>query len=157
MQKSILKILFVSALIIFISCNKADPVCPDSDKRTYDFKLAFSRIKDSTTTQLKIYHPDLDTINTENKFPELLSIPVDMNSNVTEFYIDFINDSTKTTTTDTITFTYEKNIYLNYRECGFIMDFIIDSIYGTSNNLDSAKIVNKYINEENELNLEIFY
>ncbi len=156
MLKTISTYLLVTILIFWItSCNQADPICPDT--QSYDFKLALSKVGDTTSTRIKIYHPDIDSLNADNNFPVLINIPVNVNSDSTIFFIDFINDTTKTRETDTIAFTYTKNTYLKHSECGFIMDFAIDSIYMTFNHIDSAFWINSFINEDNERNLEIYY
>ncbi len=156
MDRTIIPYLIVLIIIMWAtSCNQADPVCPDT--QAFDFKLTISKITDSTSTSIKIYHPDLDTLNNDNDFPVLISVPVDVNADSTTFFIDFINDTTKTRETDTIAFTYTKKTYLKHQECGFIMEFAIDSVYMTFNHIDSAFWVNSLINKDNERNLEIYY
>lgn len=105
--------------------------------------------------RLKFYNSS-DSITSEGNFPEKVDIPVDFNADSTIFFIDFIND-TLPTITETIKFNYNRNLILHDQECGFIMEFEIDSIKSTHNKMDTAFIINKQINIDNEGNMEIYY
>lgn len=150
---------FVVILLIstIISCNEAEVVCPDT--QAYDFKLAVINNSDDTATSVDIYHPDVGKLNASEELSFLVSIPVNLTSDSTSFFIDFIYQQVTLTTiiTDTIMFKYLSNSSMNYQECGFILDFeLTDSLY-TQNKIDTAFWVNNLINDENELNLEIYY
>jgi len=152
--KTILLYFIITVGLLWLgACNKSEPVCPDT--QTFDFKLSLFREIDVTTTRLKFYNAN-DSIVSEDNFPTLLSVPVDLNADSTTFYIDFIND-TLPTVTDKITFTHSGNIYLHDQVCGFIMEFKINSISTSKNKIDSAAWKNDQINAENESNLEIYY
>jgi hypothetical protein len=135
-----------------ISCNEADPVCPPN--QTFDFKLILHK-NDTTVMRLKFYNSH-DSIDSIGNLPEKVDIPVDLNADSTIFFIDYIND-TLPTVTETIQFNYKRNLILHDQECGFIMEFTIDSISATKNKRDSAFIINKLINIDNEGNMEIYY
>lgn len=131
--------------------------CPDT--QAFDFKISFLKQIDVESTSLKIYHPKVGTFTTDEELPFLVSIPVDVTSDSTSFFIDFIYDDgiTQVIKTDTITFSYLSNIYLHHQECSFVMNFTITDSLATKNHIDSVSWINKYINEENELNMEIYY
>jgi len=139
-----------------VSCTQEDVVCPDT--QLYDFKLILENKFDTSINRIKLYHPDLeDSIATEAKLPTLVNIPVNLNSDSTAFYIDFIDDSTGTRITDLIAFTYTNNSHLNNQECGFVMEFEIIKGYTSDNKIDSIVWINNKIDEDNEGNLEIYY
>lgn len=151
-------ILLAFALLALGSCNKVDPVCPDS--QSYDFKLLLKKSNDTTSTRILIYNPDADTLNVEEKFPELVSIPLDLNANITTVYIDFINDTVPDLkVTDTINIAYTDSLYLNSQECGFIVAFKFDTTFSSisRHNIDTVFFINDMINEDNEGNIKIHY
>ena len=156
------KLTVFSFIVVFfvvsaISCNKPDVVCPDT--QVFDFKVSFLKEIDTTSTRLEIYHPDVGSFSTNQALPFLVSIPVNVTSDNTSFYIDFIYEGENDTIikTDIISFTYITNNYIGHYECGFVMKFeLTDSSY-TTNHIDSVSWVNNLINEENDLNLEIYY
>ncbi|MDA3890268.1 MAG: DUF6452 family protein [Salinivirgaceae bacterium] len=159
MNKILIQVL--SSLVITLglfSCNQADTVCPDT--QVYDFKLILERVNDSTSTRLKIYYTATDSIITESNFPELVNIPVDLNSDSMSFYIDFINDTApELNKTDTFSLAYKTTTYMTDQECGFIMKFEIDTTtwHYTTHQIDTTLTINHLINADNEGNLAIFY
>lgn len=156
------KILFAIIALSFAfwyGCNQADPICPDT--QSFDFKLILHKVSDSTSTRVLIYHPAMDTLNPDDKFPELISIPVNITLDSTVFYIDFINDTApEFNATDSIWFYQVDSLYLNDQECGFITEFKIniDPTMGSYfSRIDSAYFTNSYLNADNNGNFEIFY
>lgn len=159
MIKSYIYIIVCVLITAFVaSCNQADPVCPDT--QAYNLKVAFYKSTDSTTNRLKFYHPNLpDSLETDNSLSPLVNVPVDPSSDSTAFYIDFIieNDSVNSRETDMISIIYTSNLFLDNQECGFIMDFEITDGYYSQNAIDSVSWVYNLINEDNEINLEVYY
>lgn len=151
--------IFTIATLILVSlwaCNQADPVCPDT--QAYDFKLLLKKVADSTSTRIMIYNPDADTIDTEKNFPELVSIPVNINEDSTIFYIDFINDTApEFNVTDIISFSHTDSLYVNSQECGYIMEFTITNVLCGYTHIDSVYPINIKINEDNVGNIKIYY
>jgi hypothetical protein len=66
-------------------------------------------------------------------------------------------DSNYFVVTDTITYTYTKVPILTDLECGFTMEFLIDTFYYTTNHIDSALLISKQINTEKINHVEILY
>lgn len=157
MFRLVSSLIVVLIIISTIGCNKADVVCPDT--QAFDFKISFTKEIDTSSTRLEIYHHDVGSFTTDQDLPFLVSIPVDVTSDSTSFYIDFIyeNDSVLIVKTDTIMFTYLKSNLIKEYECGFVMEFELTDSLNTYNHIDSVSWVNNLINEENELNLEIYY
>ncbi len=147
----------ISALLI-IGCNSEEPVCPDT--QSYDFKLGLTKVSDTVSNELKIYNPEVGSFSTNEPLPFYVSIPVNITSDSTVFYIDFMyvrNDTVFIKKTDTIAFTYVSDVYLNNQECGFVMTFDIKNIYVSKHHIDSVTWLNNKIDEDNERNLEIYY
>jgi hypothetical protein len=133
-------------------------VCPDS--QSYDFKLGLTNKTDTVTNEIKIYNPKVGSFSTNEAMPFFVSIPVNIASDSTVFYIDFMhvrNDTIFKKETDTIAFTYTSSVYQEYQECGFIMNFNIKNIYVSKHHIDSVAWLNNKIDKDNERNLEIYY
>lgn len=60
-------------------------------------------------------------------------------------------------TDDTILFSYKSYTRLLSKECGFTYFFTTDTIYYTTNNIDSIAFLKNTVTTENEENLRIFY
>ena len=117
---------YIITILLLLSCNKETPVCPDS--QSYDFKLGLTNKTDTVTNEIKIYNPKVGSFSTNEAMPFFVSIPVNIASDSTVFYIDFMhvrNDTIFKKETDTIAFTYTSSVYQEYQECGFIMNFNI--------------------------------
>lgn len=158
MKNSLLTIITLT-LISFWACNQAEPVCPDT--QTFDFKLLLNKKGDSTSTRIKVYINNTDSLSTGAKFPELVNIPVNLNNDSTVFYIDFINDTApEFNKTDSMWFHHTDSLYLNNQECGFITEFYVDTTAGygwTINEIDSVYYINKRIDADNNGNFKIYY
>lgn len=152
-----LKIDSLLVLIFFLllnSCNKADIVCPDT--QSYDLKLSLIQKREQSVINIKIYNPDLGSFTTDKDLPFLVSIPVNVTTDSTVFFLDFtLKDST--IKTDKIMFNYKKITCMKYPKCGFVMKYEITDSLSTKNYIDSVSWVNNLINIDNELNLEIYY
>ncbi len=59
--------------------------------------------------------------------------------------------------TDTIAFFHKSNLRLNDLECGFIVDFNIDSILFTTHYIDSILINTNVVNQEYVEHVKIYY
>ncbi len=155
------KALFIFSGLFLIGwmsgCEKAKPVCPDSP--AYNFIVSFYHVYDSTVTRLKVYNPDMDvdSLTFKEGLSPTVEVPVNITTDSTVFFIDFIDDTLNTVTTESLAFTYDKNIYLNEQQCGVLIDFELKNIYASHSIIDSIAWINKYINKDNEGNLEIYY
>ena len=81
------------------------------------------------------------------------SITLSPNSNITTLILTSLHEPLK----DTIIVYHKSEMRLLSMECGFVLDFEIDSINNSWNLIDSISLVNdKITNEENGL-IEIYY
>jgi hypothetical protein len=129
-------------------------VCPDT--QSYDFKLSLIQQGDLQVDNIKIYNPKLGSFVTDKELPFLVSIPVDVTSDNTSVLFDFtLKDSS--VVTDTIIFKYNKTTCMEHPQCGFVMKFEITDSLATHNHIDSVSWKNNLLDEDNELNLEIYY
>lgn len=165
MKKAIQIIIFAIVFsLTFISCNNVETTCPD--EQISQFRLGFNKDinddinyytlyltipTDSGTINDTIYKSDID--------PGYIYIPVDITSDSSSFFIDFsiVTDTSTTTYTDIIAYTYSRTPILDNLECGFTMEFQIDKVYYTTNLIDSAYITSKAINTEKVNHVEIIY
>jgi hypothetical protein len=157
-------LLFIGIGLYFFSCNTEDTICPE--EQISQFRIAFNNTIDSTTNLYTLYitlPTDSgwvnDTIYNSSTTPGYIYLPVDITADSTWFFIDFstITDSSSITVTDTISYTYTRIPILDNLECGFTMEFPIDTFYYTKHNLDTAILSNKQINSDNVNHVEIYY
>ena len=59
--------------------------------------------------------------------------------------------------TDTVQLFYQRQLYFVSEECGFSMNFIIDSIYSTYHKIDSISIIQPSVQAINEEHIRIFF
>jgi hypothetical protein len=59
--------------------------------------------------------------------------------------------------TDTVQLFYQRQLYFVSEECGFSMNFKIDSIFSTYNKIDSVSIIQPSVQVINEEHLRIFF
>jgi len=89
-----------------------------------------------------------------------VEIPVNITSDSTLIYIDFIY-STDTTpeikVTDYIAFTTTNHTYMDELECGIVTEFKIKRKYYSENHIDTAILNYDLINSENVNHVEIYY
>ncbi len=58
---------------------------------------------------------------------------------------------------DTLTFYYNRELFLISPECGFITNYNIDSINFTKNQIDSIKIIQTSVSNIDEEHIQIYY
>ena len=148
-----LALLFTAGLIFWLtSC--LDTECIDETRAYvkvsfYDYDTIRVASPDSITlfgvgNDVKIY----DNIK-KIALPALM--PLKDSDNETEFIIE-ING-----TADTIRFIHSNYLHLISKECGYSMYHSLDTVYFTSNKIDSISFTNKDITLKNIENVAIFY
>lgn len=164
LKKYIILVLLSGVIAWLSSCTSEDAICPG--ERVSQFRIGFTKTIDSTTIHYLIYQTlpvdsarVNDTIYNHSIKPGYVYIPVDITTDSTWFMIGFVSevDSNYFIVTDTITYTYTKEPILTDLECGFTMEFLIDTFYYTTNHIDSALLISKQINTENTNHVEILY
>ena len=149
----ILALLFTTGLIFWLtSC--LDTECIEDTRAYvkvsfYDYDTIRVASPDSITlfgvgNDVKIY----DNIK-KIALPALM--PLKDSDNETEFIIE-ING-----TADTIRFTHSNYLHLISKECGYSMYHTLDTVYFTTNEIDSISLTNKDITLINIENVAIFY
>ena len=116
----------------------------------YDYEKETKVLPESVT----LYGADNDVAiygdkNKEISLPALF--PLKNSDNETEFIIT-ING-----TTDTIRFVHSNSLHLISKECGYTMFHTIDTVYFTTNEIDSISLINKDITLRKTENVAIFY
>lgn len=66
-------------------------------------------------------------------------------------------DSNIVKLTDIVNIYYKQQVKLNDIECGFVVDFSIDSILSTKNDIKKIEILNSVINQESIEHVKIYY
>ena len=166
MKKTIQIIIVLVSSFLLSSCNTKDTICPE--EQISPFRIGFKRTIDSTTNNYVVYltlpsesGSINDTIYHSATAPGYVYLPVDITSDSTWFYIDFIYynkaDSSTLIKTDTISYTYTSEPILNNLDCGFSMEFKLDTFYYTNNHIDTAFLKNKLINSDKLNHVEIYY
>jgi len=144
--------LFVSGfLILLTSCLDVECV---QETRAY-MKVSFYNYETKTVASpdnLSLYGAN-NTIkiydNQKITLPAL--IPLKDSDNESEFIIE-ING-----TEDTIRFVHSSFLNFISKECGYSMWHTIDTVYFTTNEIDSISLINKEITLKNANNVAIFY
>ncbi|MGD9994772.1 MAG: DUF6452 family protein [Salinivirgaceae bacterium] len=164
-MKKFLILVILSGVIGWLSsCTSEDAICPG--EKTSQFRIGFTQTIDTTTIHYLVYQtlPSdsglvNDTIYSRSIKPGYVYLPVDITADSTWFMIGFVSevDSNYYIVTDTITYTYTKEPILTDLECGFTMEFLIDTFYYTTNHIDSALLISKQINNEKINHVEILY
>jgi|GEM_PF-3683760 hypothetical protein len=158
--KEYLVILFlITSTIIFQGCNNSGVKCPGNS--ISPFRLGFNRTKDSISNHFNVYSPLLtDSIYNSNTEPSSLEFPVNITSDSTLIYIDFIysTDSTpEVKVTDIIAFSSTSHSYMEELECGIVTEFRIKRVYYSDNHIDTVIFTYNQINSENVNHVEIYY
>ena len=145
--------LFIAGFILSLTAC-LDTECIEKTE-TY-VKVSFCSYDDKKTAlpdSLTLYGigSDVKIYDNQKKITLPALIPLKYSDNETEFIIE-ING-----TTDTIQFLHSNFLYLISKECGYSMYHKIDTIYFTTNAIDSIAIINKDITLKNTDNVAIFY
>ena len=148
-----LALLFTAGLLFWLtSC--LDTECIDETRAYvkvsfYDYDTIKVASPDSLTlfgvgNSVKIY-------DNRKKIALPALMPLKDSDNETEFIIE-ING-----TTDTIRFAHSNYLHLISKECGYSMYHTLDTVYFTTNGIDSISLTNKDITLKNIENVAIFY
>lgn len=164
MKKLFLLLMLSGAIGWLGSCASEETICPG--EKTSQFRIGFTQTIDSTTIHYLVYQTlptdsgmRNDTLYNLSIKPGYVYLPVDITSDSSWFMIGFVSevDSNYYIVTDTITYTYTKEPLLTDLECGFTMEFVIDTFYYTTNHIDTALLISKKINTEKLNHVEILY
>jgi hypothetical protein len=87
----------------------------------------------------------------DNKKTSFALLPLKVSDNETKFVIE-ING-----TADTIHFIHSNFLQLVSKECGYLIYHHVDTLYFTTNAIDSISLINREITPKNIDNVAIFY
>ena len=146
-----LALLFLGGLLLLTSCFDIECVNrPEVQVKAvfYDYDTKKTVSPDSVTlhgidNSVKIYDSQK---NLSSAF-----LPLKTSDNETEFVIR-ING-----TADTIRFIHSNFLQLISKECGYLIYHNVDTLYFTTNEIDSISLINREITPQNVDNVAIFY
>ena len=142
--------LFLAGFILLTSCFEVECVNrPQIQVNTvfYDYETK----KPATPENVTLYGMDNPVKLYDNQRTQSALLPLKVSDNETIFIIE-IND-----TADTIQFVHSNYLQLISKECGYLMFHKIDTLYFTTNEIDSISLINREITPQKIDNVAIFY
>lgn len=149
-------ILIFIFLTLFISCGD------DSCNQETDSLLSCTFSIEDATLKANSFEDSISIfstawIDTLNKWElaedELFKFTLSPNDTITKVIIT----SKVTTETDTITFEHQNEIVFLSTECGFVINFNVDTVFSTNNLIDSISLIDTKITREGNGLIEIYY
>jgi len=155
-MKNIIYIFVLLISVITISCGDGECNLNTDSLLTGTFSVEDSTLKaDLFLDSLSVYSTEwLDTINKWN-LEENASFEFSLSPNDT--ITEVIVASKATTELDTLTFRYQNEVVFLSTECGFVVNFKIDTLISTYHLIDSISLVNDEITSEENGLIKIFY
>ena len=156
MKKSIF-ILSIALMALLAACG-GEPECPLNSVSMARFDFRDSRTQASvkfttgaTVTGLATIDGALETDTVFNKAESYMSVPLSYTSQTT--YVIHYTETMR----DTIELKHKNLPFVSDIECPAIMFFEVKDIRYTTNALDSVKLVNPEITNEEKVNFYIYY
>ncbi|NDP20756.1 MAG: hypothetical protein GZ091_06720 [Paludibacter sp.] len=168
-MKQFIYILFISILLFGVSCTK-DEECRKN--RYVNMGVGLYHVSYNATTDtyskstlsidsLTLRGINVDTLSgnetlvdsilyNNKKSISKLVLPLNKLKNQSKYLVQFNQ------VIDTITILYRKFDYYLSLECGCIKTFSIDTVLTTNNYIDSVRIINHDVNNNNEEHLQIY-
>ncbi|MCG8412392.1 MAG: DUF6452 family protein [Bacteroidales bacterium] len=155
-MRDLFYILIASISIIAISCSDDSCNRDVESLLQIDFHVTNDTLKkDKFLDSLSIYFPSWsDSIHIANSSSDS-SLFATFSPNMKS--VQMIFTSPTDTLIDTVTFYYQNEVIFLSPECGFVVDYQIDSLSNTNNIIDSISISNNKITTENDGLVEVFY
>ena len=138
-------------LVIPWGCS-ADDICLSNQHAVQVGFYSYHTLRDSTLQGTTIYGAEKSNDSIYRNEPaRKLFLPLSFNHDTTVFVI-FSN-----TLSDTIKFVHTQELAFVSRKCGFILNYVIDTVIHTETFIDSVSVVNPGVRyNENIENIEIF-
>jgi hypothetical protein len=155
-MKNIIYILVLLISIGSISCGDGECNVETDSLITCTFLVEDATLKaDLFLDSLSVYSTEwLDTINKWDLEDDAsFEFSLSPNDTITKVIIA----SKATTELDTITFQHQNKVVLLSTECGFVVNFEIDTVISTYHLIDSISLVNDEITSEENGLIEIYY
>jgi len=152
MKLSYYTILF---LLILASFSCTDDQCNSDTESLLQTELIAKGVDDEFIDSLSIYAPEwTDSIHysIEND-DNIISFILSPNSDTTEIIYTSKNYPLK----DTLFIYYQREMTFLSPECGFITNYIIDTVLHTYNYIDSIEIVTEEITTEKDGLIQIYF
>ena len=147
MTKTIVSLFFSCLTLVLISCS-GDECLEDT---RVNMRVSFYNYEDKTKSSpesVTLYGIDNEEAIKVTS-PALFPLK---NSDTETGFIITING-----TTDTIWFLHSNSLHFISKECGYTMYHTIDTVYFSTNEIDSIFLINKYITLRKTEHVEIFY
>jgi hypothetical protein len=152
-MKNFIYIFILLVLVITISCGDGECNLDTDSIITCTFSVEDATLKaDLFLDNMSVYSTEWeDTIS----YLETGAINFTLSPNDTITQV--IVASETTTELDTITFKHQNEVVLLSTECGFVVNFEIDTVISTYHLIDSISLVNDEITSEENGLIEIYY
>ena len=152
MTKAIAFLFAAGFIILLTSCLDAECI---QETKAY-MKVSFYSYETKTAASpdnLTLYGTNnvVKLYDNQEKITLPALIPLKDSGNESEFIIE-ING-----TEDTIQFVHSSFFHFISKECGYSMWHTIDTVYFTTNEIDSISLINKEISLKNAVNVAIYY
>ena len=147
MTKTIVSLFFACLTLVLISCS-GDECLEDT---RVNMRVSFYNYEDKTKSSpesVTLYGIDNEEAIKVTS-PALFPLK---NSDTETGFIITING-----TTDTIWFLHSNSLHFISKECGYTMYHSIDTVYFTTNEIDSISLINKDITLRKTEHVEIYY
>jgi hypothetical protein len=152
-MKNIIYIFVLLISVVTVSCGDGECNLDTDSQLTCTFSVEDATLKaDLFLDSLSVYSTEwLDTINYSET--GTINFTLSPNDTITQVIV-----ASKTTIElDTITFRHQNEVVLLSTECGFVVNFEIDTVISTYHLIDSISLVNDEITSEENGLIEIYY
>lgn len=169
-----IQLIWLLFVFSFISCNSDPIICPDYQSPYFRVTLEQLNTEDTVNfLTLRIHNADEYLIDNPDlndslyfNYPTAMALPLNNNNNTLELIFDWAhaNDydsliEIENFSHDTLSITYNSEIFLDNLDCDFYFEYTIDSskIFISRNEIDSVVIDTTIINDEQLNNIQIFF
>lgn len=145
--------LLIFILILFVNYSCTDDQCHTDTESLVETELIAKGVDQEFIDSISIYSPEwVDSIHylpegTDN----IIGFTLSPNSDTTEIIYASPN-----AINDTLSFYYQRKITYLSPECGFVIDYIIDTVIHTYNNIDSIEVATEEITTEDNGDIKIY-
>lgn len=158
MKKREYLFIILSSLLALLPGCAGDTNCPLSSVSVarFDFRdskthAAVQLTNGATVTGIALVDGELDIDTVFNQAQKYMSVPLSYTDRTT--YVIHYTETLR----DTIELTHRNIPFVSDIECPAIMRYEVESMRYTTNALDSVKLVNPHITNEETINFNIYY
>jgi len=147
-------LFFILFFIFSVSCEEDKcRISTDTQVKVHLFIEDTTLVEDDVLNSFAVYSP----LWTDSIYYSKAGI-----SNSLKFQLSPTGDTSKFVFSalginDTLTFYYNRELFLISPECGFITNYNIDSLNFTKNQIDSIKIIQTSVSNIDEEHIQIYY